>query len=122
MDQSMQEESEYSDTNSDSNSTYTEQQPKETSVDSADLASSRLEKYFLTGFPEEKQLHSLDVISEGGNTDDSGSVGSESDGTGEPVPAQSQPRKKVTQRTRGFRSERLSDRGESGAENAEDES
>ena len=95
---------------------------QETSVDSADLASSRLEKYFLTGFPEEKQLHSLDVISEGGNTDDSGSVGSESDGTGEPVPAQSQPRKKVTQRTRGFRSERLSDRGESGAENAEDES
>merc|ERR1719305_57347 len=72
MDQSMQEESEYSDTNSASNSLYTEGPQKETSVDSADLASTRLEKYFLTGF-EEKQLHSLDVISEGGNTDDSGS-------------------------------------------------
>lgn len=79
-----------------------------------------MEKYFLTGFGEEKQLQSLDVISEGGNTDDSGSVGSESDGTGEPVPEP--PRKKVTQRTRGFRSERLSDRGESGTENVDDES
>ena len=139
MDQSMQEESEYSDTNSES---YADGQQKvgpphklsslswganhhavyfqETSVDSADLASTRLEKYFLTGFEEEQQLHSLDVISEGGNTDDSGSVGSESDGTGEVVPEP--PRKKVTQRTRGFRSERLSDRGESGAENVEDES
>ena len=66
---------------------------QETSVDSADLASTRLEKYFLTGFEEEQQLHSLDVISEGGNTDDSGSVGSESDGTGEVVPEP--PRKKV---------------------------
>merc|ERR550534_3107801 len=117
MDQSMQEESEYSDTNSES---YADGQQKETSVDSADLASTRLEKYFLTGFEEEQQLHSLDVISEGGNTNDSGSVGSESDGTGEVVPEP--PRKKVTQRTRGFRSERLSDRGESGAENVEDES
>ena len=138
MDQSMQEESEYSDTNSES---YADGQQKvgphklsslswganhhavyfqETSVDSADLASTRLEKYFLTGFEQEQQLHSLDVISEGGNTDDSGSVGSESDGTGEVVPEP--PRKKVTQRTRGFRSERLSDRGESGAENVEDES
>ena len=139
MDQSMQEESECSDTNSES---YADGQQKvgpphklsslswganhhavyfqETSVDSADLASTRLEKYFLTGFEEEQQLHSLDVISEGGNTDDSGSVGSESDGTGEVVPEP--PRKKVTQRTRGFRSERLSDRGESGAENVEDES
>ena len=59
------------------------------------------------------------MISEGGNTDDSGSVGSESDGA-EPVPEP--PRKKVTQRTRGFRSERLSDRGESGTENVDDES
>ena len=138
MDQSMQEESEYSDTNSES---YADGQQKvgphklsslswganhhavyfqETTVDSADLASTRLEKYFLTGFEQEQQLHSLDVISEGGNTDDSGSVGSESDGTGEVVPEP--PRKKVTQRTRGFRSERLSDRGESGAENVEDES
>merc|ERR1712106_1204832 len=124
MDQSVYEESEYSDTNSETNSLQNEQHikaMKETTVDSAELASNRLEKYFMTGFSEEKQ-HSLDAISEQGNTDDSGSVGSESDGTGQPSPDHK--RKKVT-RPRGFRSERLSDRAESGTENnsnVEDES
>eukprot|EP00091_Calanus_sinicus_P012329 TRINITY_DN27870_c0_g1_i1.p1 TRINITY_DN27870_c0_g1~~TRINITY_DN27870_c0_g1_i1.p1 ORF type:complete len:241 (-),score=58.46 TRINITY_DN27870_c0_g1_i1:233-931(-) len=123
IDQSVYEESEYSDTNSETNSLQNEhiKAMKETTVDSAELASNRLEKYFMTGFSEEKQ-HSLDAISEQGNTDDSGSVGSESDGTGQPSPDHK--RKKVT-RPRGFRSERLSDRAESGTENnsnVEDES
>ena len=118
VDQSVHEESEYSD-NSDTNSLKNEhiKAMRETSVDGADLTSSRLEKYFMSGFNEEEdsKQHSLDAISETGNdTDDSGSVGSESDGIDQKN--FDHRRKKTTGRPRGFRSERLSDRTESGAE------
>merc|ERR1719412_2326220 len=118
VDQSVHEESEYSD-NSDTNSLKNEhiKAMRETSVDGADLTSSRLEKYFMSGFNEEEESkqHSLDAISETGNdTDDSGSVGSESDGIDQKN--FDHRRKKTTGRPRGFRSERLSDRTESGAE------
>merc|ERR1740128_1460798 len=77
---------------------------------------SRLEDYFMSGFTTDKH-QSLDGISDRGNTDDSGSVGSESDGQ----PSPEHRRKKISRPK--FRSERLSDRGESGAENnPEDES
>ena len=128
---SVNDESEYASDNSDEQSLKNEQQHiqamRETSVDGAELTSSRLEKYFMSGFDDAataedqgKQQRSLDAISEAGNdTDDSGSVGSESDGIDQKKVDQR--RKKTTGRPRGFRSERLSDRPEnSGGENNED--
>merc|ERR1719471_1276244 len=54
IDQSVYEESEYSDTNSESNSLHQNEHHikamKESAVDSAELASNRLEKYFMSGF------------------------------------------------------------------------
>ena len=118
---SVNEESEYSD-HSDDNSFHNEEHisaMRETSVDGAELTSSRLEKYFMSGFDggEEGKQQSLDAISEAGHdTDDSGSVGSESDGARDQSgTGPGQRRKKTSGRPRGFRS--MSDRGESGAEN-----
>ena len=118
VDQNVCEESEYSD-NSDSNSLKNEniKAMRETSVDGTDLTSSRLEKYFLSGLneagvEEDGKQHSLDAISEAGqDTDDSGSVGSESDGHDQRKTEQSR-RKKTSGRPRGFRSERTSDQSE----------
>ena len=108
-DQGAYEESEYSD-HSDSNSMNDEhiKAMRETSVDGADLTSSRLEKYFMSEISEgDNKQHSLDAISEAGNdTDDSGSVGSESDGIDQKNLDQNR-RKKTTGRPRGFRSERI---------------
>ena len=113
VDQNVYEESEYSD-NSDSNSLKNENinAMRETSVDGTDLTSSRLEKYFMSGLneAEEAKQHSLDAMSEPGqDTDDSGSVGSDSDGHDQSNQAR---RKKMSGRPRGFRSERLSDHSE----------
>jgi len=116
VDQNVCEESEYSD-HSDSSSLKNEniKAMRETSVDGTDLTSSRLEKYFLSGLneaAEEGKQHSLDAISETGqDTDDSGSVGSESDGHDQRRTEQNR-RKKTTGRARGFRSERVSDQSE----------
>ena len=122
----LQEDSEYHSDQSEAASLNSEQiqAMRESCVDGTEMTSSRLEKYFRSGFAggeeEEEEggpAHSLDAISEPGHdTDDSGSVGSESDGTGQKTAGQR--RKKTTGRPRGFRSERLSDRtGESGGEN-----
>ena len=117
---SVQEESEYSDNSDPGRDTEHLQAMRETCVDGTELTSSRLEKYFMSGFSGQEEsgpAHSLDAISEAGqDTDDSGGVGSESDGTGQKT--SDGRRKKTVGRPRGFRSERLSDRtGESGAEN-----
>ena len=120
QDQSVHEDSEYSDNSETSRDAEQIQAMRESCVDGTDLTSSRLEKYFMSGFSGQQEggpAQSLDAISEAGqDTDDSGSVGSESDGTGQKT--SDHRRKKTTGRPRGFRSERLSDRtGESGAEN-----
>ena len=124
VDQGLAEDSEYHSDQSEAASLNSDQiqAMRESCVDGTELTSSRLEKYFRSGFTggeegEGGPAHSLDAISEPGHdTDDSGSVGSESDGTGQKTAGQR--RKKTTGRPRGFRSERLSDRtGESGGEN-----
>lgn len=70
-------------------------------LDPADLASSRLEQYFVTGlgsgFERQPSIRSMGEDSEL-HTDESGSVGSDSEGS----PSPEQPRKKLL-RPRGFR-------------------
>merc|ERR1712029_1267869 len=69
-------------------------------IDPADLASSRLEKYFLTSFQGFERQPSIRSVGEDSEmrTDESDSVGSDSEGS--PIPEQ--PRKKLL-RPRGFR-------------------
>ncbi|KAK4298135.1 hypothetical protein Pmani_029495, partial [Petrolisthes manimaculis] len=97
------EESEYSDTFSETSSSVFSEgvdiDPQD-DMDPAELASSRIEKYFLTGFMFERQpsIRSVGEDSEL-HTDESGSVGSDSEGS----PSPEQPRKKQVRRPRGFR-------------------
>lgn len=101
------EESEYSDTFSETSSSIFSEgvdidSKYDEETDPAELASSRLEKYFLTEFMFERQpsIRSMGEDSEL-HTDESGSVGSDSEGS----PSPEQPRKKVVmRRPRGFRS------------------
>ncbi|XP_050719344.1 uncharacterized protein LOC127000010 isoform X4 [Eriocheir sinensis] len=100
------EESEYSDTFSETSSSIFSEgvdidSKYDEETDPAELASSRLEKYFLTEFMFERQpsIRSMGEDSEL-HTDESGSVGSDSEGS----PSPEQPRKKVVmRRPRGFR-------------------
>ncbi|XP_066964987.1 uncharacterized protein [Macrobrachium rosenbergii] len=100
------EESEYSDTFSETSSSIFSEgvdvDPKyDEDIDPAELASSRLEKYFLTGligFERQPSIRSVGEDSEL-HTDESGSVGSDSEGS----PSPEQPRKKLVRRPRGFR-------------------
>lgn len=102
----INEESEYSDSFSESSSSIISESlesndMRENNIDPADLASSRLEKYFLTGlgagFERQPSIRSMGEDSEL-HTDESGSVGSDSEGS----PSPEQPRKKLL-RPRGFR-------------------
>ncbi|XP_063863723.1 uncharacterized protein LOC135102404 isoform X2 [Scylla paramamosain] len=99
------EESEYSDTFSETSSSIFSEgvdiDKYDEEADPAELASSRLEKYFLTEFMFKRQssIRSMGEDSEL-HTDESGSVGSDSEGS----PSPEQPRKKVVmRRPRGFR-------------------
>ncbi|KAK7075375.1 Sytl5p, partial [Halocaridina rubra] len=100
------EESEYSDTFSESSSSIFSEGVDgdgkyDEDIDPAELASSRLEKYFLTGligFERQPSIRSVGEDSEL-HTDESGSVGSDSEGS----PSPEQPRKKLVRRPRGFR-------------------
>ena len=100
------EESEYSDTFSEtSSSIFSEGVDMDSKYDEetdlAEFASSRSERYFLTEFMFERQpsIRSMGEDSEL-HTDESGSVGSDSEGS----PSPEQPRKKVVmRRPRGFR-------------------
>ncbi|XP_018017504.1 serine-rich adhesin for platelets, partial [Hyalella azteca] len=101
------EESEYSDSFSETSSSIfnesleTNDGQVNDEIDPAELASSRLEKYFLTGlgsnFERQPSIRSVGEDSEL-HTDESGSVGSDSEGS----PSPEQPRKKLL-RPRGFR-------------------
>ncbi|KAF2349662.1 Acyl-CoA-binding protein ACBP [Trinorchestia longiramus] len=101
------EESEYSDSYSETSSSIFNESlesndvQENDGVDPAELASSRLEKYFLTGlganFERQPSIRSVGEDSEL-HTDESGSVGSDSEGS----PSPEQPRKKLL-RPRGFR-------------------
>ncbi|CAL4058841.1 unnamed protein product [Meganyctiphanes norvegica] len=100
------EESEYSDTFSETASSIFSEGVEsydanfDPDMDPAELASSRLEKYFLTsfqGFERQPSIRSMGEDSEL-RTDESDSVGSDSEGS----PSPEQPRKKLL-RPRGFR-------------------
>ncbi|XP_069160702.1 serine-rich adhesin for platelets isoform X3 [Procambarus clarkii] len=100
------EESEYSDTFSETSSSIFSEGVDidckyEEDIDPAELASSRLEKYFLTGFLGFERQPSIRSMGEESelHTDESGSVGSDSEGS----PSPEQPRKKLVRRPRGFR-------------------
>ncbi|XP_069937971.1 serine-rich adhesin for platelets-like isoform X3 [Cherax quadricarinatus] len=100
------EESEYSDTFSETSSSIFSEgldidSKYEEDIDPAELASSRLEKYFLTGFLGFERQPSIRSVGEDSelHTDESGSVGSDSEGS----PSPEQPRKKLVRRPRGFR-------------------
>lgn len=97
------EESEYSDTFSETSSSIFSEgldvdSKFDEDIDPAELASSRLEKYFLLRFERQPSIRSVGEDSEL-HTDESGSVGSDSEGS----PSPEQPRKKLVRRPRGFR-------------------
>lgn len=91
------------------------------SIAAEESASNRYDKYFAPplGNGQNNPVESLEMISDV-QTDDGGSVGSESDGQRSPNGFN---KKKKVIRSKGFRTERLSDRGESdnGNSNVEDD-